>query len=458
MQIIEIWLGQLADVIWGSWLLIVLVGVGVYYTFLTGFIQFRRIPAIISEVTQSKRKSLGKSISSLEALYTAIASIVGSGNIVGVSTAILAGGPGALFWMWFAAIFGMATKFAEIVLGVHFRTQNAQGMNIGGPMYYISQGLKLPWLGILFALLLFIQNSGGTLIQTNTIVTLINKELSIDPWIIGIILAIIMSYIFLGGMKRLAKFATVIAPFMALLYISGGLIVILVNYRSIIPVFQSIFDGAFSFKAGLGGTLGYSIQRAMRFGVARGLYSNEAGEGSSAIIHSCADVDHPVKQGLYGIVDVFVDTIVICTITGLVVLTSGAYLTHDVPATLAATAFGTIFPEFKYLVTISLVLFAGTSLMSQWHFGNVSLSYIVGEKAASIYRIIFPLAIIFGSLSSNNLVWLIQDVALGILILPNLLALLLLSPLVKALLNDYFGARSMTNKQLFFQDAENPNI
>jgi len=452
MQSIEIWLGQLADAIWGSWLLIVLVGVGFYYTVMTGFIQFRRIPEVVSVVLRSKRKSTSKSISSLEALYTAVASIVGSGNIVGVSTAILAGGPGALFWMWFAAILGMATKFGEIVLGVHFRTKDAHGMNIGGPMYYIANGMKLPWLGILFALLLFVQNSGGTLIQTNTIVTLIFNDFSINPLYTGLVLAVLMSYIFLGGMKRLAKFATVLAPFMAILYISGGLLVIIANYQSIIPVFESIFKGAFSFKAGLGGAIGYSMQRAMRFGVARGLYSNEAGEGSSAVIHSCADVDHPVKQGLFGIVDVFIDTIVICTITGLVVLTSGVYLTHDIPATLAANAFGTVFPEMKYLVTVSLILFAGTSLMSQWHFGNVSLSYIVGEKAAGIYRIIFPVAIIVGSLSSSNLVWLIQDVALGILILPNLLALIVLSPLVRTLLRDYFGPRSLTTKQLFYEE------
>lgn len=451
MEILELWLGRIADALWGSWLLILLIGVGVFYTFLTRFVQFRKLSQIITVVRGSKLKSTGSSISSLEALYTAIASIVGSGNIVGVSTAILSGGPGALFWMWVAAVVGMATKFGEIVLGVYFRTKNKDGMNIGGPMYYIARGLKAPWLGLIFSLLLFIQNSGGTLIQTNTIVTIIKSDFQVNTLISGIVLALIMSYIFMGGMKRLAQWASFFAPFMAILYVCGGLIVILFNYQMIPNVFKSIFESAFSFQAGAGGVLGYSIQKAMRFGVARGLYSNEAGEGSAAVIHSCADVDHPVKQGLFGIVDVFIDTIVICTISGLVILSTGVYTTHFVPATLVATAFSTIHPILRYIVTVSLILFASTSLMSQWHFGNISLSYIVGEKSSSIYRLIFPIMIIIGSISTSNLVWLIQDIALALLILPNIYSLIRLSPLIRSLMDDYFGIKSLTNNRRFYE-------
>jgi len=233
MEMVELWLGRVADILWGSWLLVVLVGVGIFYTFITRFVQFKKIPNIIRELRGSKLKSKSASISSLEALYTAVASIVGSGNIVGVSTAILSGGPGALFWMWFAAFVGMATKFGEIVLGVYFRDKNKKGMNIGGPMYYISRGLKAPWLGMLFSILLFIQNSGGTLIQTNTIVTIIKNDFHINTLISGTILACIMSYIFLGGMKRLASWTTVLAPFMAILYVGGGLIIIALNIQNL---------------------------------------------------------------------------------------------------------------------------------------------------------------------------------------------------------------------------------
>lgn len=449
MQQVETVLGKLADMLWGNWMMFALVGVGILYTIMTGFIQVRRAPNIFREMFSKNQKSTDTSISSMQALATAIASCVGSGNIVGVSTAIISGGPGALFWMWVAAFFGMATKYGEIVLGICYRGHDSDGMRMGGPMYYIAKGLKSPWLGSLVALLLFIQNAGGTLIQTNTIVNVVKTGFSIPAIVTGIIVSGMMSYIISGGLKRLADVATKIVPFMAGLYIIGGLIVIISNFSTLPAVFTSIFKNAFTLKAGVGGAVGISMKQAMRYGIARGLYSNEAGEGSAAVLHSTAEVDHPARQGMYGVVEVFVDTIIICTITGLVILSSGVSYLDASPTTLAATAFQSVYPPLQYIVHISLFLFCVTSLMSQWYFGNVSLNYLLGGKAATVYKIIFPITIIIASLLSHNLVWIIQDCALGFLIIPNLIALVVMSPEVRRLTKDFFdnpNEKTMANE------------
>ena len=443
MKIIEAFFGELADALWGDWLLFVLLGLGIVYTLITGGVQFQCIRLIRKGLFKNTEGSCDERdegrCSSYQALCTAIASCVGSGNIVGVSTAILAGGPGALFWMWVAAFFGMATKFGEIILGIYYHGRDENNNITGGPMYYIAHGLKCKWAGVLVAVLLFIQNAGATLIQSNTISQVTKENFQIPTWVVGVLLAVIMSFIISGGFKRLVHIAQNIVPVMAGLYLTGGLIVILSNWSLIPNMFRSIFEGAFSMQAGVGALAGITMREAMRFGVARGLYSNEAGEGSAAVFHSSAKVDHPVRQGFCGVIEVFVDTFLICSTTGFTILITGVNQYHTNASTLAAAAFGTVLPVMQNIIYISLILFAGTSIMSQWYFGHISLTYLKKPGWAKIYRYVFPVLIILGSLSSIDLVWSIQDCALGLLIIPNIAALLILAPKVRTLTKEFLN-------------------
>lgn len=445
MKVVEIFFNRLSNLLWGNWMLYVLLGLGVFYTLVTGCIQIKSIPWIIKEFwRKGKEKDKGAraenqgTLSSVQALCTAIASCVGSGNIVGVATALIAGGPGALFWMWLAAFLGMATKYGEIVLGLRYRVKTEDGMYQGGPMYYIAYGLHAPWLGAAVAVLLFIQNTGATLIQSNTISTVMRDIAHVPPAVTGIVLACLMFFIIRGGLKRLAHIAQRIVPVMAGIYILGGAVVVLMSLDNFIPMISSIIRGAFSLEAGLGAAAGVTMKEAMRFGVARGLYSNEAGEGSAAVIHSSANVDHPSRQGFYGIVEVFVDTMVICSTTGFAILSSGISYEGASAASLAASAFGTVFPAFRYIVSVSLVLFASTSIMSQWYFGHVSLGYIKSKRGDQFYRFLFPVLILCGSLSTVSMVWAIQDCMLGLLIIPNVIALFVMSPEVFRVTKEFF--------------------
>lgn len=463
MTVIEGFVTDLADMLWGNWMLYLLLGLGIYYTVVTGGVQIRSIPCLFREIFgksgRSQKRGNGGgagetgaagetetaggtegtgSLSSMQALCTAVASCVGSGNIVGVATALIAGGPGALFWMWLAAFFGMATKYAEIVLGLCTREKDDKGAYLGGPMYYISKGLHAPWLGTAAAFLLFIQNAGATLIQSNTISSVAWEVYQVPHLLTGLVLATVMSFVIRGGLKRLAGTAQRIVPVMSGLYILGGAVVVLSHAESFMPMLQSIIQGAFSLEAGAGAAAGITMKEAMRFGVARGLYSNEAGEGSAAVIHSSAQVDHPSRQGIYGVAEVFIDTMVICSTTGFAILSSGIQLEGASAATLAADAFSTVFPGFKYVVSVSLILFASTSIMSQWYFGHVSLVYIKSSRGDLIYRFLFPVLILYGSLSTVSMVWAIQDCMLGLLIIPNVIALLALSPKVGRLTKDFF--------------------
>lgn len=457
MKAVDSFFSGLADMLWGNWMLYLLLGLGVFYTLVTRGIQIRSIPWIVREFRgkgKRKREENGKdsgegketgnreetqgTLSSVQALCTAIASCVGSGNIVGVATALIAGGPGALFWMWLAAFFGMATKYGEIVLGLRYRVKTEDGMYQGGPMYYIAHGLHAPWIGAAAAVLLFIQNAGATLIQSNTISTVMQDIAHVPKPATGIVLACVMSFIIRGGLKRLAHVAQRIVPVMAGLYILGGAVVVLSSLDSFLPMLSGIMEGAFSLEAGLGAAAGVTMKEAMRFGVARGLYSNEAGEGSAAVIHSSAQVDHPSIQGFYGVVEVFVDTMIICSTTGFAILSSGVSLEGASAASLAASAFGTVFPAFRYIVSVSLILFAATSIMGQWYFGHVSLLYIKNKRGDIIYRFLFPVLILCGSLSTVSAVWAIQDCMLGLLIIPNVIALFVMSPEVSRVTKEFF--------------------
>ena len=319
---------------------------------------------------------------------------MGSGNIVGVSTAILSGGPGALFWMWAAAFLGMATKFGEIVMGVKYHGHDEKGNIAGGPMYYIEHGMHWKWAGVFVSVLLFIQNSGATLIQSNTISNVVNEAFRLPFLLTELLFAVVMSLVIRGGFKRLIHVAQNIVPVMAGIYVIGGLVVLLLHVGQIPAMLVSVVKEAFSLKAGTGALAGITIREAMRFGVARGLYSNEAGEGSVAVLHASAEVDHPV------------------------------------------------FPGMQYVIYISLILFASTSLMSQWYFGHVSLTYLKKPGLAAAYRYLFPVLIILGSLGSIDMVWYIQDCALGLLILPNIAALFGLAPQVRKFVKEFMDPKN----------------
>lgn len=441
MEKIEYLWKSLADFLWGDWLLLALLGLGALYTVITGGIQFKCIKlcrqGFFSFSKKQKDVQDEKKCSSYQALCAAVASCVGSGNIVGVSTAILSGGPGALFWMWAAAFLGMATKFGEIVMGVKYHGQDEQGNISGGPMYYIEYGMHWKWAGILVAVLLFIQNSGATLIQSNTVSNVVHESFRVPFILTGCMLAVLMSLVIRGGFKRLVHVAQRIVPVMAGIYVAGGLMVLLLHMGQIPAMLASIIKEAFSLKAGTGALAGITIKEAMRFGVARGLYSNEAGEGSAAVLHSSAEVDHPVRQGMYGVVEVFIDTMLISSTTGFTILITGANGFHENASTLAAAAFRSVFPGMQYIIYISLILFASTSLMSQWYFGHVSLTYLKKPGLAVAYRYLFPLMIVLGSLGSIEMVWYIQDCALGLLILPNIAALVCLAPQVRKLTKEF---------------------
>lgn len=441
-QLME-WLNAFDSWLWGNWLLFVLIGIGILYTVITGGVQVRYFGYIIKktlwEPIRSGRKDTQEkgSISSFQALCTAVASCVGSGNIVGVSTAVLAGGLGALFWMWVAAFVGMATKYGEIILGMMYREKNDEGAYVGGPMYYIRKGLHAPWLAAVCAFCMVIQIISGNFIQSNTIGGVLQDNFGIPCLVTGIGLVIVIFIITVGGMKRLAHVAERMVPFMASVYVLGGLIIILANITKVPGVIADIFCGAFGLRAAAGGAAGSMIV-AMQRGVARGLYSNEAGEGSAPVIHSAASVKHPAEQGITGVTEVFLDTFVLCTITGLVLGVTGV-LELGVPGNvLAIYAFASVWEPLRYVVAFSLLLFCLTTLMSQWYFGFVGLSYLFKRSAAEKFKYVFPCFCIVGALAKIELVWTIQDIALGLLTIPNLIALVVLWPKVRAATKEFF--------------------
>lgn len=431
--------------LWGNWLLFVLLGIGILYTVITGGIQIRRFGYVVKkalwEPIRSKNKESDESgtISSFQALCTAVASCVGSGNIVGVSTAVLAGGLGAIFWMWVAAFVGMATKYGEIILGMLYREKNEEGQYVGGPFYYIKKGLKAPWLAVLCALFMVTQIIGGNFIQSNTISGVLFENFAIPHIATGVALVVLIFVITLGGLKRLAHVAQKLVPTMAVIYVVGGLLIVLFNIAKVPGVFAEIFTSAFSTRAVGGGAAGTVMMLAMQKGVARGLYSNEAGEGSAPVIHSAAQVRHPVEQGITGVMEVFLDTFVICTITGLVLGVTGVIGTGAAGNVLAINAFAAIWEPLRYVVIVSLLLFSTTTLMSQWYFGFVGLNYMFGFSVADKFKYVFPFFCIVGAILKIDLVWTIQDIALGLLTIPNLVAMLVLFPQVRKATKEYFS-------------------
>lgn len=444
MELFSEWIGKIAGIIWGPWLIVLFIGVGVYFTVGTKFMQIRKFPFILKQtfgramLKESEIEGEG-TLTPRQAVSTALASTIGVGNIVGTTTALVMGGPGAIFWMWVSAFFGMCTKYAEIVLSIAFREKGADGNFSGGPAWYMKKGLKSPFLAGLFTISLALGCLGGNMVQANSITETFVELSGVSPVVIGIILFILVGVVSIGGVKVLGKVAEILVPFMAIFYTLGGIVVLLFNFSQIPAAFEMIFVSAFSPNSVGGGLAGYAISEAIRYGVARGLYSNEAGQGTAPIAHATAKTDHPVRQGLWGVMEVFVSTFGVCTITALAVLTTGVWTSDSSPAILASLAFGSVFPALKYVVAVSLVLFAFSTIIALSYYGETLFQYVFGKKGAIAYKYGFLPFTFIGAIGGLKLVWGVVDVLIGIAVIPNLIALLLLSPIVFRLTNQFFA-------------------
>ncbi len=434
--------------VWGLPLIILLMGTGVLLTVLTGGVQFRYLPFALKEVLGKLRQGGGGegSVRPFQAVATALASTVGVGNIAGVATAISIGGPGALFWLWVSGILGMCTKYAEIVVALHYREKDSEGTMRGGAMYILKNGLGLPWLGGVFALLTALAAFGiGNMVQANSVADVLRSSLAVPTWITGIVLVVITAMVILGGIKRIGAVAEYLVPFMALLYLAGGLVV-MIRFGSAIPEALSlVFNSAFSGAAATGGFAGSTVAMALRYGIARGLFSNEAGLGSAPMVHAAATTDHPVRQGLYGIFEVFVDTILICTTSGMVILLTGAWSSGATGAALSAEAFSIGLPGTwgDMVVTSGLVLFAFSTLIGWSYYGETGIVYLLGAKAALPYRLLWLVFIYLGAVGSLHLVWDIADTLNGLMAIPNLIAVLGSIPVLLKLQREFFSRRDV---------------
>ncbi len=459
--------------VWGPVMLVLLVGTGIYLTCRTHFLQVRKfgfmwkntLGSLFGKRRKAAKKDHGANVSPFQAVTTALASTVGVGNVAGVAGAIVAGGPGAIVWMWISAFFGMVTKYSEIVLAVKFRKVDEKGVHYGGPMYYITNGLgkNWKWLAVLFALFGGLASFGiGNATQAAEISVAVNNLTGsgFDSSVItGIVLAVVVAFVVIGGIKSIGKVTSYFVPVMAVFYIVGGLVIIFMNITAIPAAFAAIFESAFSFEAVGGGILGYGIMRAMQNGFARGVFSNEAGLGSAPIAHAASSETEPVKQGLWGIFEVFIDTIVICTISGLVVVISGVYQNTTLTGgALTAAAFDGVLPGVGgTFVRVALIMFALSTILGWSYYGERCWGYLSNNNKAVniIYKVVFIALVFVGAISSSsnvledttalNFVWDVADTLNGMMAIPNLIALLGLSGVVAKTTREYFKDKKDQN-------------
>ena len=432
--------------VWGVPLLVLLVGTGIYLSTRLRLLQVLKLP-LAFKLIFAEDKGEGD-ISSFAALATALAATVGTGNIVGVATAIKAGGPGALFWMWIAAFFGMATKYAEGLLAIKYRTKDANGEVSGGPMYYIINGMGKKWkpLAIFFALagILVAFLGIGTFSQVNSITASLKNSFNWSPQIVSILIAIVVAVIIFGGIQSIAKVSEKLVPFMAAAYIIATLIVIFMHYNHIIPSIEQVFSGAFTGTAAVGGFAGAVVKEAIQNGIARGVFSNESGLGSAPIAAAAAKTHEPAEQGLISMTGTFIDTLVICTLTGLSILVTGKWTVKGLEgAPLTQSAFATVFGNIGVLVlTLCLVLFAFTTILGWSYYGERCFEFLFGVKHINIYRSIFIIMVALGGFLELDLIWTIADIVNGLMAIPNLIALLALSPIIIAETRNYFKRKN----------------
>ncbi len=436
-------LTDIRNFIWGTPLLVLLVGTGIFLTIRLKGLQFRGLiySLYLAFIQRKEDDKEAGDISHFQALMTALAATVGTGNIAGVATAIVAGGPGALFWMWVTGLFGMATKYAEAVLAIKYREKDEFGAMSGGPMYYISKGLGIKWLGVLFAIFAAIAAFGiGNMVQSNSVAEAVKTSLNIPHYITGIVLALFTAMVVLGGIKSIARVTQVLVPVMIVIYFIGALIILILKISIIPGIFAQIFKSAFTPTAALGGFMGATLRESMREGVARGVFSNESGLGSAPIAAAAAKTPNPVKQALVSMTQTFIDTLVVCTMTGLVILSSGLWTMDKTGAELTTLSFRESLPGGigEFVVTFGLIFFAYSTILGWCYYGEKSIEYLFKERAVKIYRIVFVIFVAVGTMLKLQTVWTLADIMNGLMAFPNLVGLIGLSSIIVAETNKHF--------------------
>lgn len=433
MEALHALVGKVNSLVWGPPMLILLVGTHLFLTFRLRFIQSYMFKAIKLSLTKDTNSE--GDISQFGALATALAATIGTGNIVGVATAVAMGGPGAVLWCWLTGLFGIATKYAEGLLAVKYRVKTSDGTMLGGPMYALERGLNMKWLGVLFAAFTVIASFGiGNMTQANSITSMLNASFGIKPMYSGILITICAAVVIIGGVKSIAKVCEALVPLMALFYILGCLVVIIANISFVPEAIKTIFVAAFTTRAAAGGFIGSTIMLSMRYGIARGLFSNESGLGSAPIAAAAAQTSNPVRQALVSMTGVFWDTIIVCALTGLVLTTSilryPDLLGGKSGADLTSSAFAQVNVFGKYILAVGLVTFAFSTILGWSYYGEKAFEYLFGKQLSKIYRFVYCVVVMFGSVVANAFVWDVSDTFNALMAIPNLVSLILLSPVI----------------------------
>jgi AGCS family alanine or glycine:cation symporter len=451
MEALSTYIATLSGWVWGAPMLLLLVGTGVFLTIRLRGVQFHGLMhGLWMAFVVRREKGAEGDISHFQALMTALAATVGTGNIAGVATAVAAGGPGALFWMWVTGLFGMATKYGEAVLAVKYRTIDERGEMAGGPMYYLRDGLNAPWLGFLFAFFAAIAAFGiGNMVQTNSVADAVATTFAVPTWITGLVLAVLTAAVILFGIKGIGRVTGVLVPAMIVAYTLGAVVLLALHVEQLPAALGLVFEHAFTPVAASGGFAGAVVKEAVRFGVARGVFSNESGLGSAPIAAAAAQTRSPVSQALVSMTQTFIDTIVVCTMTGLALIVTGAWTSGSTGASLTLEAFsiglpwqvGAVGPVGGLVVTVGLILFAYSTILGWCYYGEKSISYLFGSRSVVPYRVVFVLLVAVGAVLKVELVWNLSDLMNGMMAFPNLVGLLLLSGVIARETNLYFEER-----------------
>ena len=439
MEMIEKLVATLSGIVWGAPMLVLLVGTGLYLTIILKGMQFWALPHAMKLIFHKEHDGEGE-ISHFAALMTALAATVGIGNIVGVATAITLGGPGAVFWMWMTGLVGMATKYSEAVLAVKYRQKGHHHGFKGGPMYYLTYGLNMPKLGMAFAIFTAIAAFGiGNMTQANAVAQILNSEMAVPTWITGVVLLTLTAVVILGGIKSIGNFTSFLVPFMILIYVAVSLVILAMNLDKLGSAFGLIFYHAFNPIAAGGGFVGAAMAAAIRYGVARGVFSNESGLGSAPIAAAAAKTNDPVRQALVSMTQTFIDTLVVCTMTALIILISPFWQQGVSPSALTMQSFQLYLGSFGGIVVIiSTVLFAYSTILGWSYYGEKAFEYIFGERFIRLYRVLFIAGVMVGSMMKLEFVWNFSDLTNGMMAIPNLIALLLLSKVISSESKRYF--------------------
>lgn len=441
--------GAVNELVWGPVMLAALIAAGLFLSWKLGFLQFRKFGYMLKHTvlglfSKNQHQKDASGVSPFQAVATAMAGTIGTGSIAGLATAVVSGGPGAIFWMWVSALLGMVTKYCEIVLSLKYREKNAKGEWTGGPMYYIKNGLGAKWLAVLFAVFAMLACLGtGNATQSNSIAVALKSTVGVEPWITGIVLTVIAAGVILGGMRRIASVNEKMVPLMALLFVTCAVVALFVNIEKVPAAFELIFREAFRFDAAAGGVAGYGIMTAMHYGFSRGVFSNEAGLGSAPIAHAASSTKDPVKQGLWGMFEVFFTTIIICTLSGLVVLSAGYWETGEFEgAALSIASFNAVLPGVGGVgVTLATVFFALSTILGWAYYGEVCIGFLTkkSKKAIMIYRVVYVAFVFVGAVGKLDLIWSISETMNGLMIIPNMIGVIGLYKVVKEATKVHFS-------------------